>query len=121
MKSRCHNTRDPRYKDYGGRGIIVCPEWRNSFENFWNDIKDKYKKGLIMDRINNNEGYSKTNIRFLTPLESQQNTRRTRLLTFNGETLSLSAWGRKLGISYVSIIRREKMGLPIEKILTPKV
>lgn len=121
MLSRCHNPKDPRYHDYGQRGITVCVEWVASFEHFWNDIKNIYKEGLVMDRIDNEKGYFKGNIRFVSPLESQQNTRRTRLLTFKGETLSLSAWGRKLGVSYVTIIGREKRGMPIEKILQSKI
>ena len=34
MKERCHNPNNPKYNDYGGRGITVCDEWRYDFPAF---------------------------------------------------------------------------------------
>ena len=58
MKNRCNNPRTERYEGYGGRGIKVCEEWNNSYEVFkeW-AIKNGYKDGLSIDRIDNDGNY----------------------------------------------------------------
>lgn len=66
MIDRCHNTRSKQYKDYGGRGIFVCDEWRNSFKSFYDDMGNKPFKGAQIDRINNDDGYYKENCRWVT-------------------------------------------------------
>jgi hypothetical protein len=76
MWQRCRNPRSTKYKDYGGRGIYVCPEWQ-TFEVFWADMGETYQPGLSIDRIDNDGPYSADNCRWVTNLEQQQNTRRT--------------------------------------------
>ena len=60
MKSRCYNSNDSDYSDYGGRGITICPEWlgEHGFENFtkWS-MENGYVKNLSIDRINVNGNY----------------------------------------------------------------
>lgn len=46
MKQRCEDPRHPAYKNYGGRGITVCPEWEHSFKAFWADMGATWKKGV---------------------------------------------------------------------------
>ena len=65
MKSRCLNPKNKKYPRYGGRGIIVCPEWMD-FENFRNDMGNGYERGLQIDRVDNNSGYCKSNCRWTT-------------------------------------------------------
>lgn len=74
MKKRCNNPNEKCFKHYGGRGIKVCPEW-NSFKTFLCDMEHGYKKGLHLDRIDNNKGYSKDNCRWSTPSENCSNRR----------------------------------------------
>lgn len=64
---RCHNPKNKNYKDYGLRGIYVCDEWRSDSGAFirW-ALENGYKEGLQIDRINNNEGYTPENCRFVT-------------------------------------------------------
>ncbi len=76
MISRCGNTSDKSYEDYGGRGITVCPEWRESFGSFLSAM-GKCPEGLSIDRINNNEGYFPGNCKWSTSKEQAAN-RRTR-------------------------------------------
>ena len=62
MIRRCYNPRYKNYHRYGGRGIFVCKEWLDSFENFYKDM-GKAPDGSSIDRINNNDGYYKENCR----------------------------------------------------------
>lgn len=82
MKQRCLNPNFKQYKDYGGRGIKVCPKWSDSFLSFWNDMKSTYADTLSIDRIDNDKGYSKSNCRWSTSEEQNNNKRpRNRAIT----------------------------------------
>jgi hypothetical protein len=77
MKRRCKN----KNHNYGGRGITVCEEWRSSFEVFktW-ALMNRWKRGLQIDRVDNNGNYEPGNCRFVTGRENSRN-RRTNKLT----------------------------------------
>jgi hypothetical protein len=98
MKDRCANPNRPDWKNYGGRGIRVCERWIGSFENFLVDMGRRPGPQYSIDRIANNGHYEPENCRWATKTDQARNNRRNRLLTYNGETLLLTDWARKLGI-----------------------
>lgn len=69
MKDRCLNPNNPAYKYYGGKGIKVCDKWLH-FEGFLEDVKDFYKEGLTIDRIDPNKDYCKENVQWIPLLEN---------------------------------------------------
>lgn len=68
MRRRCKNPNDAKYKNYGGRGIIVCDRWQ-SFENFYEDMGDSYQEGLTIERVDVNGNYEPTNCTWITRKE----------------------------------------------------
>jgi hypothetical protein len=79
MKTRCTNENSKDYKNYGGRGITICSEWETK-ENFikW-AINNGYRKGLQIDREDNNGNYNPDNCRWVIKLVNGRNTRQTKL------------------------------------------
>ena len=122
MRARCRNPKDQQYDLYGGRGIAVCAEW-NDYETFrqW-AMSSGYAEHLTIDRINNDDGYNPQNCRWATPREQANNTRKTRLITYNGETHSVSEWARKLGMTQGTLSSRlNKCGWSAEDALRKEV
>jgi hypothetical protein len=113
LKSRCDNTRNPRYRDYGGRGIGYDRNWA-SFAGFVADM-GLAPAGMSLDRIDNDGPYCKTNCRWATPTQQNRNTRWNRIIEFRGERKSLTAWAEQLGISRDRLRGRLEMGWPLER------
>lgn len=84
MKTRCYNSNFPQYKNYGQKGIKICDEWLNNKYEFikWS-LKNGYKKGLTIDRINPNLDYCPTNCRWISKSlnSAYANQQRIRKLT----------------------------------------
>lgn len=108
----------PDYPNYGARGIAVCPEWRESFEAFARDMGPTHQDDRTLDRIDNGGNYELANCRWATAIEQGRNRRSNRLLTFEGQTMPVTAWAERTGISDSAIRSRLKSGWPIERALT---
>lgn len=104
MLNRCYNINNSRYKCYGGKGISVCNEWRNNYDNFrsWalnNGYNENAKRGeFTIDRIDVNGNYEPKNCRWITNKEQQNNTTKNMFITYKNKTLTLSEWAEILGI-----------------------
>jgi len=79
MKARCYNQNNHAYQRYGGRGIIVCDRWRDSFMAFYEDLGPKPFPKAQIDRKNNNGNYMPKNCRWVTAAENSRNGSRTKL------------------------------------------
>lgn len=119
MKQRCLNENQKQYVNYGGRGISVCKEWLSDFTSFeeW-ALSNGYEKGLQIDRINNNAGYSPENCRWATPMQNENNRRNNHLMTCKGITHTLSEWSRITGMPSTTILTRLYRGKTEEEALT---
>lgn len=73
MIERCHNPNNQRYEYYGKRGIKVCERWKESFQNFLDDMEPTFQPGLELDRIDNDKGYYPENCRWTTHSENMLN------------------------------------------------
>lgn len=104
---RCVSERNENFENYGGRGITVCEEWRNSFKSFadWS-MENGFKEGLSIDRIDNNKGYSPDNCRWVTMKVQGNNRRSNRLITYKGKTQTMAQWADELGMNYRTLKSR---------------
>lgn len=120
MKQRCYNIKSESYKDYGERGIRICDEWLKDVNCFilWSD-NNNWKKGLQIDRINNNGNYEPSNCRWTTTKVQTRNYRRNRIVTIFGETMTLvEAIEKHSYIKYgVVLARLDKLGWSLYKSL----
>lgn len=131
MHRRCHNRGTKMYKHYGARGITVCSRW-HSPENFIADMGER-TKDLSLDRIDNDLGYwcgkciecqtrnQPSNCRWATRTQQNQNFRRNKTLTLNGETKCLSEWARLVDMNRATLQHRYRSGWTTEAILTVPV
>lgn len=118
MIRRCSSAGDASYKNYGGRGISVCPQWQ-SFEVFLNDMGPRPSETHSIDRYPDQDGnYEPGNCRWATQKEQMRNTRHNRMITWNGETKCVTEWSEITGLSTGCINYRLKIGLPVDLVLT---
>lgn len=118
---RCHNPNNHQYHLYGGRGIKVCKRWRDSFENFLEDMGVR-PEGLTLERENNDKGYSKSNCVWASRQQQSNNTRLAKLVLWRGRKLSMSAWERELGMKPGTLkARLGVLGYTIEQAFTKPV
>ena len=119
MRDRCYNENVKSYENYGGRGITICDEWlgANGIQNFckWAD-DNGYNKGLEIDRIDNNQGYSPDNCRWVDRFVQANNKRSSHFVDGFGMTKTIGEWSRLLNIDYDMIYRRIKKNKTIEEI-----
>jgi hypothetical protein len=121
MIRRCYDPLHKEFHNYGGRGIKVCDRWLNSVENYMEDMGEAPFYMASIDRIDNDGDYFKENCHWATKKEQSINRRTTKMIEFNGESLCLADWARKLGFDKQVVQKRLKRGWTVEEaIKSPK-
>lgn len=110
MIRRCTNPKDRAYPRYGGRGISVCARWLDSVENFIADMGRKPDPTLELDREDNDGDYEPGNCRWTTRKVNDRNRRSNRMITLNGETLSLAEWCERRHLPRDTVRKRLEAG-----------
>lgn len=119
IKDRCFNLNCKSYPNYGGRGITMCEEWKNSFEAFrdW-ALNNGYNESLTIERIDVDGDYEPNNCCWIPLVEQAKNRRTTHFITIKGETHNVRDWSKILGINESTIHNRLKNGWDAERALT---
>jgi len=119
--SRCHNQNVVCFERYGGRGIKVCDDWRNSPESFMDwALSNGYNDDLSIERIDSNGNYEPSNCKWATVKEQSNNRRSTVKITINGETKSMKTWCHDLGLNYGTVNSRYNRGVSMERLFSEK-
>jgi len=107
MKNRCYNKNVKSYNSYGNKGIIVCNTWKNSFISFYTwAIKNNWKLGLQIDRINGKGNYEPNNCRVATYAQQSRNRKNNIIVSLNGISMCLKDYCEKLNINYYMVRHR---------------
>lgn len=118
---RCTYPKANNFKIYGGRGIKICDEWRHNFQAFFDYVsilEHCREKGYSLDRIDNDGNYAPGNLRFATKYEQSHNSRRSILITYNGETKCIADWARSVGMKPSMLSGRLRRNMSIEDALS---
>ena len=117
MRQRCLNTKYPKYRHWGGRGIKICSRW-DDYTLFVDDMGE-CPPGLSLERKNSDGHYEPENCIWATQKQQQNNRRNNRRIEFNGENLTLMQWSARLGVHRETIAKRiGRLGWSIERALT---
>lgn len=110
MLSRCYREKDPSYKYYGARGIIVCDEWHD-IERFEKWVEENpFFVGATIDRIDTNGNYEPRNCRWATMFEQCKTRRNSVLIEYHGETHNITEWAKITGLNRSTISNRYYRG-----------
>lgn len=111
MKERCKNPNNKSFKDYGGRGIMIHPDWEEFLCFYDWSNENGYKEGLSIERINVNGNYEPSNCKWI-PLDQQRDNKRdTVYIEINGETRIIKEWAQLSGVKESTIRWRYSNGI----------
>jgi hypothetical protein len=125
IEQRCNNPKRRGYHNYGGRGIKICEAWTSklqprgvAFQNFIKHVGSRPSKNHSIDRFPDKDGnYEPGNVRWATRQEQANNTRRNHMLTFKGESKTISLWAKDLSIPSKVIHGRLSLGWSVDDAL----
>lgn len=127
MLNRCYDPNRSEYKNYGGRGIKVCNEWKNSYKAFreW-AYSNGYDKSLSgrecsLDRVDSDGDYEPGNCRWISMSEQAWNKRDTVWLNYRGRSITFGEAEKIGGIAASTIRGRLKRGWTTERAIEQPV
>ncbi len=111
IRDRCYNPNNLAYHNYGSRGIKMCERWRNSFQNFFEDMGPRPSKSHSIDRFPDNNGdYGPANCRWATTEQQALNKRTNVYYEYDGIRLTQCQWARFLGVKRHMILNHIRRG-----------
>lgn len=116
MRSRCYNSRDHGYKNYGGRGIMVCNRWlvgesgQRGYECFIADMGPRPSAAHSLDRIDPNGNYEPINCRWALPVQQSRNKRLHHFVEIDGKRVTLADAVERAPVPYNTVLYRLKRG-----------
>lgn len=121
MKQRCYDKHADNYNRYGGRGIVVCDEWKDNFMSFYDwSIVNSYNDTLTIDRIDNNKGYSPNNCRWITLRQQANNRRSNTNIKYDKYNYNITQWGKILNLSHSVLSHRHHNNYDVVEMLTKR-
>lgn len=115
MRQRCEYHKHKNYSRYGGRGIKVCEEWKKGWRVFYKwAIDNGYSSNLTLDRIDVDGDYCPENCRWVDRIQQANNTSKNVLITYLGETKTLTQWVKELKLSRSMVNYRLNCGMSPE-------
>lgn len=127
IKQRCLNPKCKDYPKYGGRGIKICQEWLDDFDNFYawayaNGYDETAPKGqCTLDRINVNGNYCPENCRWISIREQNSNKNNNHSVTYCGETHTIAEWARITGMSESALYNRANRNWDLDQMFSQNV
>lgn len=119
IRGRCYCKSNKSYGRYGERGIKMCDRWYNSpngFKNFIEDMGDRPSSEHSIERIDVDGDYSPENCKWVTNIVQANNKRNSAKYTYEGETKTITEWGREYGININTIHHRWDRGIRGDKL-----
>ena len=110
MKSRCYSPCNKNMGKYQALNIEVCGRWKNSFDNFMDDM-GKCPEGYTLDRIDPTKDYSPENCRWASwKTQSSNRGNFNKVFTYQGKTMILKDWAKHFNIKYTTLYTRMHRG-----------
>lgn len=116
MRRRCHDPKNKRWEQYGGRGIAICHDWDdyNQFRKW--AMANGYTDELTIDRINVDGNYCPENCRWADAKTQANNISRNRIIEYRNKEMTMSELADYLGLSYSALQHRIERGWDMESI-----
>jgi hypothetical protein len=109
MKQRCYDPTVVPYPRYGGRGIIVCDEWRDDFLAFLRDMGRRHSPEHTIERVDNDGNYEPSNCIWLLRSKQSGNQCTNVRITVDEKTMTVAEWGRFVGIPVTRLYDRLRL------------
>lgn len=122
IKQRCYNPRNKDFPNYGGRGILMDPQWKEDFTTFhhW-AVSNGYREGLTIERVDPNGNYEPSNCSWIENEEQANNRRNSIRYEYQGQSLTIRELSEKLNMNYNTLrdyLRNKKMS--VEEVINKK-